>query len=57
VLDSQRRASQAQLDNLKARYDYIRNLIALKIWSGGLSIDKTEESMSGLIATVRIKAL
>jgi outer membrane protein len=43
VLDSQRRASQAQLDHLKARYDYIRNLIALKIWSGGLSIDKIEE--------------
>ena len=43
VLDTRRRLFKARVELLQARYDYIRNLIALRIWSGGLSIDNIVE--------------
>ncbi len=43
VLNTRRRLFKARIEHLQARYDYIRNLIGLRIWSGGLSIANIEE--------------
>ena len=43
VMDNRRRLFKARTERLQARYDYIRNLIALHIWAGGLSIVNIEE--------------
>ena len=43
VLDTRRRLFKARIELLQARYDYIRNLIGLYIWSGGLSITNIVE--------------
>lgn len=43
VLNNRKLLFKARVDQLKARYDYNRNLIALRIWAGGLSIADIEE--------------
>ena len=43
VLNNRRLLFKARVDQLQARYDYNRNLIALRIWAGGLSIADIEE--------------
>lgn len=43
VLENRRRLFKARLEGVRARYDYIRNLIGLRIWAGGLSIASIEE--------------
>ena len=43
VLNTRRRLFKARIEHLQARYDYIRNLIGLRIWTGGLSIVNIEE--------------
>ena len=43
VLNNRKLLFKARVDQLQARYDYNRNLIALRIWAGGLSIADIEE--------------
>ena len=43
VMETRRRLFRARIERLQARYDYIRNLIGLRIWAGGLSIANIEE--------------
>jgi len=43
VLDTRQDLFKARIELLQARYDYIRNLIGLHIWAGGLSIDNVVE--------------
>ena len=43
VMNTRKRLFKSRLEHLQARYDYIRNLIGLRIWAGGLSITNIEE--------------
>ena len=43
VMNTRKRLFKARIEHLQARYDYIRNLIGLRIWAGGLSITNIEE--------------
>lgn len=43
VMNTRKRLFKARLEHLQARYDFIRNLIGLRIWAGGLSIANIEE--------------
>jgi len=43
VLNNRKLLFKARVEQLQARYDYNRNLIALRIWSGGLSVADIEE--------------
>jgi len=43
VLNNRKLLFKARVDQLQARYDYNRNLIALRFWAGGLSIADIEE--------------
>jgi len=43
VLNNRRLLYKANIERLKARYDYNRNLISLRIWAGGLTVADIED--------------
>ncbi len=43
VLDARRRLFKARLDLAKARYDFLRDLMGLRMRSGGLRVADIEE--------------
>ena len=51
VLNTRRNLFRARIEVLQALYDYIRSLIGLRIWSGGLSIVNIEEIDAWFIPT------
>jgi outer membrane protein len=55
VLNSRRRLFRARTEQLQSRYDYIRSLIALRIWSGGLTVATIEEMDGWFTAKSSVK--
>jgi outer membrane protein len=51
VLESKKNLLKARFEEAKARYDYIRSLVALHLWAGNLSLSYVEEINGWLVAS------